>query len=189
MLEIFLMCEAATGRPAPGIAGEMAGTWVAGRLAALRYSYAIVRAARAAAPRGEPHAGRASNGRSEAANASSDLPILVPKQDSTAGCRRAFAVECPWGKPLRVGFSKFVIKMAAGDVVFLSATQLCRLWLSAFVFRWQPRSVSGLLALPPVRVHQQTGSETGSETRMPAKTREIRISNLTPRPNHVRQDT
>ncbi|CAG9234434.1 hypothetical protein BCAR13_720005 [Paraburkholderia caribensis] len=72
MLEIFLVCEAATGGPAPGIAGDMAGTWVAGRLAALRGSYTIVHAARAAAPRDETRAGRASNGRSEAASASSD---------------------------------------------------------------------------------------------------------------------
>src|SRR5579859_3286000 len=72
MLEIFLVCEAATGRPAPGIAGDMAGTWEAGRLAALRDSYTIANAARAAAPRGKPHAGRASSGRFGAASASSD---------------------------------------------------------------------------------------------------------------------
>ncbi|CAD6540648.1 hypothetical protein LMG24235_03572 [Paraburkholderia sabiae] len=118
MLEIFLVCEAATGRPAPGIAGDMAGTWVAGRLAALRYSYAIVRAAHAAAPRGEPHAGRASNGRSEAASASSDLPILVPNHDSTAGWGRAFARGPTWRKGLRFGFSG------------LSATLVAMLWFS-----------------------------------------------------------
>jgi hypothetical protein len=44
----------------------------AGRFAALRCSYTIVRNTRASAPRDEPHAGRASNGRSEAASASSD---------------------------------------------------------------------------------------------------------------------
>ena len=44
----------------------------AGRFAALRYRYTIVRAAHAAAPRDGIHAVRALNGRSEAASASSD---------------------------------------------------------------------------------------------------------------------
>jgi hypothetical protein len=43
-----------------------------GRFAALRYNYTIVRGGRDAPPRGKTHAGRASSGRSEAANASSD---------------------------------------------------------------------------------------------------------------------
>lgn len=43
-----------------------------GRFAALRCSYTIVRDAHASAPRDGTHAGRASNGRSEAASASSD---------------------------------------------------------------------------------------------------------------------
>src|SRR4051794_24631491 len=43
-----------------------------GRFAALRYCYTIVPGGRDAPPRGDTHAGRASNGRSEAASASSD---------------------------------------------------------------------------------------------------------------------
>ncbi|GAB2904428.1 hypothetical protein GCM10027093_47500 [Paraburkholderia jirisanensis] len=73
------------------------GRMHAGRFAALRCRYTIVRAARAAAPRDGTHAGRASNGRSEAASASADpysktrfYRIILVRVDATVTVQWAF---------------------------------------------------------------------------------------------------